>query len=211
MKRSFSIVTLLFILLRSSFRKHTPLVLIVYCHYINLCITVIIIQPVRTDTGRNKRNFFLFAYTCKYILTYVLICKCHEFLNKPPYNKLDYDKFIYITYSFTRKSRSFMRSVYNPAILQKPLRIAQSYSKSPLSNHFDFLEIADKILPYYKAWYDSCPECEYLLHTEDWKHFEYRNYYDSYFKPLMEQLNINRTPHCCRHTCISMLAGTGIN
>ena len=40
------------------------------------------------------------------ILTYVLICKCHEFLNKPPYNKLDYDKFIYITYSFTRKSRS---------------------------------------------------------------------------------------------------------
>lgn len=90
-----------------------------------------------------------------------------QFLNKPPYNKLDYDKFIYITYSFTRKSRSFMRSVYNPAILQKPLRIAQSYSKSPLSNHFDFLEIADKILPYYKAWYDSCPECEYLLHTED--------------------------------------------
>ena len=59
------------------------------------------------------------------------------------------------------------KSVYNPAILQKPLRIAQSYSKSPLSNHFDFLEIADKILPYYKAWYDSCPECEYLLHTED--------------------------------------------
>lgn len=33
----------------------------------------------------------------------------------------------------------------------------------------------------------------------------------SYFKPLMEQLNINRTPHCCRHTCISMLAEAGIN
>ena len=59
-----------------------PLVLIVYCHYINLCITVIIIQPIRTDTGRNKRNFSLFAYTCKYILTDVLICKCHEFFNK---------------------------------------------------------------------------------------------------------------------------------
>lgn len=29
--------------------------------------------------------------------------------------------------------------------------------------------------------------------------------------PLMEQLNINRTPHCCRHTCISMLAEAGIN
>ena len=34
---------------------------------------------------------------------------------------------------------------------------------------------------------------------------------DSYFKPLMEQLGINRTPHCCRHTCISMLAEAGIN
>lgn len=27
----------------------------------------------------------------------------------------------------------------------------------------------------------------------------------------MEQLGINRTPHCCRHTCISMLAEAGIN
>ena len=59
-----------------------PLVLIVYCHYINLCITVIIIQPIRTDTGRNKRNFSLFAYTRKYIFTDVLIRKCHEFFNK---------------------------------------------------------------------------------------------------------------------------------
>ena len=27
----------------------------------------------------------------------------------------------------------------------------------------------------------------------------------------MEQLNINRTPHCYRHTCISMLAEAGVN
>ena len=27
----------------------------------------------------------------------------------------------------------------------------------------------------------------------------------------MEQLNINRTPHCCRHTCISILAEAGVN
>lgn len=82
---------------------------------------------------------------------------------------------------------------------------------SKTENGIRKVPIADKVLPYYKAWYESCPECEYLLHTEDGKHFEYRNYYDSYFKPLMEQLNINRTPHCCRHTCISMLAEAGIN
>ena len=27
----------------------------------------------------------------------------------------------------------------------------------------------------------------------------------------MEQLNINRTPHCCRHTRISILAKAGVN
>lgn len=82
---------------------------------------------------------------------------------------------------------------------------------SKTENGIRKVPIADKVLPYYKAWYESCPECEYLLHTEAGKHFEYRNYYDSYFKPLMEQLGINRTPHCCRHTCISMLAEAGIN
>ena len=34
----------------------------------------------------------------------------------------------------------------------------------------------------------------------------YRNYYDSYFIPLMDQLGYTQTPHCTRHTCISMLA-----
>lgn len=28
---------------------------------------------------------------------------------------------------------------------------------------------------------------------------------------LMEQLKIDRTPHCCRHTCISMLAEAGVD
>lgn len=37
--------------------------------------------------------------------------------------------------------------------------------------------------------------CYIVDNVTDGKHFEYRNYYDSYFKPLMEQLGINRTPH----------------
>ncbi|MGL5260647.1 MAG: tyrosine-type recombinase/integrase [Lachnospiraceae bacterium] len=28
---------------------------------------------------------------------------------------------------------------------------------------------------------------------------------------MMEQLKIDRTPHCCRHTCISMLAEAGVD
>ena len=64
--------------------------------------------------------------------------------------------------------------------------------------------IADKVLPFYKAWYEGS-QCEYLLHTPDQKHFDYRNYYDSYFTPLMEQLGYDQAPHCTRHPCISML------
>ena len=66
---------------------------------------------------------------------------------------------------------------------------------SKTENGIRKVPISDKILPYYKAWYESCPACEYLLHTEDGKHFEYRNYYDSYFKPLMNSqvLIVHRT------------------
>lgn len=83
--------------------------------------------------------------------------------------------------------------------------------KSKTENGLRKVPIADKVLPFYQSWYDSCPECKYLLHTEDGKHFKYRNYYDSYFIPLVEQLGIKRTPHCCRHTCISMLAEAGVD
>ena len=34
----------------------------------------------------------------------------------------------------------------------------------------------------------------------------YRNYYDSYFISLMEQLGFEHQPHDTRHTCISLLA-----
>lgn len=81
---------------------------------------------------------------------------------------------------------------------------------SKTENGIRKVPIADKLLPFYKHWYESCPDCEYLLHTEDGKPFKYRNYFDSYWTPLMEQIGINRTPHCTRHTCISMLSEAGI-
>ena len=39
---------------------------------------------------------------------------------------------------------------------------------------------------------------------------KYRNYYNSYWTPLVEQIGINRTLHCTRHTCISMLSEAGV-
>ena len=76
---------------------------------------------------------------------------------------------------------------------------------SKTENGIRRVPIADKVLPYYKAWCESSA-CEYLIHTPDHKHFEYRNYYDSYWTPLMESLGFEHKPHDTRHTCISMLA-----
>lgn len=70
--------------------------------------------------------------------------------------------------------------------------------------------ISDKILPFFQEWMNK-NDCEYLLSTPDAKHFEYRNYYDSYWTPLMQQMNMEHTPHEARHTCVSLLADAGVD
>ena len=70
--------------------------------------------------------------------------------------------------------------------------------------------INEKILPFFQEWMDK-NDCEYLLSTPDGKHFEYRNYYDSYWTPLMEQMNMFHRPHDTRHTCVSLLADAGVD
>ena len=82
---------------------------------------------------------------------------------------------------------------------------------SKTENGIRKVPIANKELEFYKGWYNDGIDSDYLLHTDDGKHFLYRNYYDSYFKPLMKNLYIERTPHCCRHTCISMLADARVD
>lgn len=71
--------------------------------------------------------------------------------------------------------------------------------------------IADKIYPYVVEWYLDNRNSEYLFTTLEGKHFLYRNYYDSYFTPLMEENNMSYTPHFCRHTCISLMNSKNIN
>ena len=70
--------------------------------------------------------------------------------------------------------------------------------------------ISDKVLPFFEYWY-TLNDCEYLLSTPEGNHFEYRNYYDSYWKPLIEQMGMEHRPHDTRHTCISLLAEAGVD
>ncbi len=70
--------------------------------------------------------------------------------------------------------------------------------------------INEKVFPFFQEWYNM-NDCEYLISTPDAKHFEYRNYYDSYWTPFMEQMNIQHRPHDTRHTCISLLSSAGVD
>ena len=82
---------------------------------------------------------------------------------------------------------------------------------SKTENGIRKVPIADKMLPFYQNWMERNPNSEYLVHNPSGGHFSYRNYYDSYYWPLMNNLDIDRTPHCTRHTTISLLAEAGVN
>ena len=70
--------------------------------------------------------------------------------------------------------------------------------------------IAEKVVPFFTYWL-GLNDCEYLISTPEGAHFEYRNYYDSYWKPIIKTLDMVHRPHDTRHTCISLLAAAGVD
>lgn len=71
--------------------------------------------------------------------------------------------------------------------------------------------IAQKMMPYFEYWMTK-NDCEYLLSTPDAKHFEYRNYYDSYWKPMVNQIGMSdHRPHDTRHTTVTLLTAAGVD
>lgn len=69
--------------------------------------------------------------------------------------------------------------------------------------------INKKILPFFEYWLSK--DCDYLICTPDNKHFLYRNYYDSYWKPFMQELNMDHKPHDTRHTFVSLLTAAKVD
>lgn len=64
--------------------------------------------------------------------------------------------------------------------------------------------IAEKVFQFYKSRFEDT-DSEYLIHRSNGEQFKYDNYYKKHFLPLMEQLGMDHTPHCCRYTCSSMM------
>ena len=70
--------------------------------------------------------------------------------------------------------------------------------------------IAEKIVPFFEYWISK--DCDHLICTPNNKPLTYRNYYDSYWTPLLKSLSLSKyTPHCTRHTCVSLLTEVGID
>lgn len=86
------------------------------------------------------------------------------------------------------------------------VNIEEHYFKvveSKTDNGIRVVPIHKRTYSFFKKWYED--NNEYLLHTTDGKKFSYRNYYDSYWTPIMELIKCKHKPHDTRHTCISMM------
>ncbi|MCH5251852.1 MAG: site-specific integrase [Lachnospiraceae bacterium] len=73
-----------------------------------------------------------------------------------------------------------------------------------------FVPISEKVYPFFEQWY-HLNDCPYLISSVKKQHLLYRNYYDTYWKPLMKSLNMQHRPHDTRHTCVSMMATAGVD
>lgn len=153
---------------------------------------------------------------------YIDIAKYHD---KNP-NKLDREKFTkenietFWTLADNKFYQIILILIYTGVRISELLDLQKS-SVNIEEQYFDVVKsktesgirripIADKILPFVSEWYNSS-DSKYLLHTDTGKKFTYVNYYDSYFHPLMENLGLKQTPHCTRHTFISMMAEAHID
>lgn len=68
--------------------------------------------------------------------------------------------------------------------------------------------IAKKIHPFFEYWYNK-NDSPFLLSTPGGKALTYQNYYEQYWKPIMECFKTDHRPHDTRHTTITLLTLSG--
>lgn len=117
-----------------------------------------------------------------------------------------YQMVLILTYTGVRINELLDLKKENTNLKEQYFDVVSSKTQSGIRR----VPISDYILPFFKSWYESS-NSEYVFHPENLNKFEYRNYRDSYYTPIMLNINKDATPHCCRHTFISMLAETQTN
>lgn len=64
--------------------------------------------------------------------------------------------------------------------------------------------IADVILPFFKYWMDKT-KCEYLITKTNGERMLYSNFLNAYWKPIIQPLGWDQTPHHTRHTFVTLI------
>ena len=70
--------------------------------------------------------------------------------------------------------------------------------------------IAEKIVPLLENWMTKNGSEYVFPTTKGTKHTD-RNFRDSYWNPMMQELQMNHRPHDTRHTCVSLLSSAGVD
>lgn len=73
--------------------------------------------------------------------------------------------------------------------------------------------IAKKVLPFFQYWMNKESKCEYLITTREGRYFYDRNFRDSYWTVVLNDMGLNplHHPHDTRHTCVSLLTKAGVD
>ncbi len=111
-----------------------------------------------------------------------------------------------LIYSGCRISELLDLKKENVNLKKRYFYIAQAKTKAGIR----FVPISEKVYPFFEQWYYR-NDCPYLISSTKQQHFLYRNYYDTYWKPLMKSLNMKHRPHDTRHTCVSMMTAAGVD
>lgn len=70
------------------------------------------------------------------------------------------------------------------------------------------IPINDKIFKYIKKWYEK--NGDYFICNENGSRMNTRKYREEYYLPALESIKVRKLyPHCCRHTCASLLSKAG--
>lgn len=83
--------------------------------------------------------------------------------------------------------------------------------QSKTDNGIRTVPIADCVYDFWVDWYARSSDCQHIVCTINQKHLSYSNFYKKYYKTRMLKIGISKTPHCCRHTCLSLLAENGVD
>lgn len=167
----------------------------------------------------------VFDYAMKYdlvIKNYASYVNIARYKEKNP-NRVVRDKFSYEQVDSLWQNLHSRYDWIPLMLIYSGARISELLNLEKANVHFDeqyfFIEnsktdngirkvpIHNKLLPIFKEWYNSSPEdYQYLLFDKDYTKLTYSKYLRKYYRPLMKKLNISLSPHCCRHTCISMMS-----